>query len=306
VGPHIDFVGELTKAVRAQGLRMGLYYSLYEWFNPIYLSDVNAYVSEHMIPQIKDIVQTYKPDVLWTDGEWNHPESVWKSEKILEWLFNKSDVNETIAVNDRWGKKTRGKHGGYYTTEYFSHTDKDVMEGKSYHPWEECRGIGDSFGYNRNERLSSYSSPQELVHMLVTIVSRGGNLLLDIGPTGDGRIPVIMEERLSQLGDWLKVNGEAIYGSNRWDKLAEDGDKVCYTSKDEAVYAIALNWPQDLLVLNISKPSSETVVNLLGYDKQLSWKYKDGKMIIDTSEIGVNDLPCQWAYTFKIKGDVEP
>ncbi len=306
VGPHIDFVGDLTKAVRAKGVKMGLYYSLYEWFNPVFLSDANAYINEHMIPQIKDIVQTYKPDVLWTDGEWNYPSKVWKSEEILAWIFNDSDVNQTIAVNDRWGKETRGNHGGYYTTEYLSFADKKILEGKVLHPWEECRGIGGSFGYNRNERLSNYSTPQQLVHMLVTIVSRGGNLLLDIGPTADGRIPVIMEERLSQLGDWLKVNGEAIYGTKKWDKLSEDGDKIYYTSKDDAVYAIALGWPGDMMILNISEPSAETVVNLLGCQKQLHWKYKDGKMIIDTSEIGVNDLPCQWAYAFKIKGDVKP
>ena len=97
---------------------MGYYYSLYEWYNPTYHADVDKYVDEHMLPQMKDLVTSYEPDILWTDGEWDHPSKDWKSTEFLAWLFNESPVGETVAVNDRWGKETRGKHGGYYTTEY--------------------------------------------------------------------------------------------------------------------------------------------------------------------------------------------
>ena len=123
-------------------------------------------------------------------------------------------------MNDRWGKETRGKHGGYYTTEYgLVHADE--AEEVIPHPWEECRGIGHSFGYNRAETLADYSTPEELITLLVDTVARGGNLLLDIGPTADGRIPVIMEERLLQMGEWLETNGEAIYGTRKWREHAE-------------------------------------------------------------------------------------
>ena len=99
-------------------------------------------------------------------------------------------------VNDRWGKDTRHKHGGYWTTEYTPGM-ADMA-----HPWEENRGMGFSYGFNRAERIEHYHSGRELVIMLIDLVSRGGNLLLDIGPNGDGTIPVVMEDRLLQIGSW--------------------------------------------------------------------------------------------------------
>ena len=206
VGPHRDLAGELTEAVKKRGLRMG-YSSLYEWYHPLYRSDPATYVENHMLPQIKDLVIRYKPDIVWGDGEWEHPDDVWKSREFLAWLYNESPVKDTVAVNDRWGKGTRSKHGGYYTTEY---SQEKLAQDGTDHPWEECRGIGHSFGCNRNERLSHYTTPEKLVHMLVDIVSKGGNLLLDIGPTADVRIRSSWSSVSAKWVEWLKVNGEAI------------------------------------------------------------------------------------------------
>ena len=103
--------------------------------------------------------------------------------------------------------------------------------------WEETRGIGMSFGYNRNEELSDYLSEKEVIHLLVETVSKGGNLLLNVGPAADGSIPVIMEERLVQIGEWLKVNGEVIYNTSKRRVTNEKGF-VRYTSNDKALYAI--------------------------------------------------------------------
>ena len=174
----------------AQSVRMGIYYSLYEWYNPLWLSDKPRYVAEHMHPQFKDVVTRYKPSIIFSDGEWDLPSAEWRSPELLAWLFNESPCKDEVVINDRWGKDTRHKHGGYYTTEYTA-----GMSGMD-HPWEESRGMGFSYGYNRAENVQHYRTGRELVLMLVDLVSRGGNLLLDIGPTADGRIPVIMEERL--------------------------------------------------------------------------------------------------------------
>jgi alpha-L-fucosidase len=208
VGPKRDLVGELSTAVRRRGLEMGFYYSLYEWFNPLWLAgDRRAYVERHLFPQFKDLVTRYQPSVIFSDGEWAEPSEAWRSAELLAWLFNDSPVRDKVVVNDRWGKETRHVHGGYYTTEYGA-----GLPGAT-HPWEENRGMGHSYGYNRNENLADYATGQRLLLTLLDTVSRGGNLLLNIGPTADGRIPVEMQERLAYLGQWLQANGEAVYGT---------------------------------------------------------------------------------------------
>ena len=201
IGPKRDLLGDLGDSVRDAGLEMGFYYSLYEWFNPLWLADRELFVDKHLIPQFKDVVTRYKPSIIFSDGEWDMPAEDWKSEELLAWLYNESPVKDRVIVNDRWGKGARHHHGGYYTTEYGA-----GMPDAS-HPWEENRGMGFSYGYNRNEPLSNYRTGKELVWMLADLVARGGNLLLNVGPTADGRIPEIMQQRLGELGAWLKVNG---------------------------------------------------------------------------------------------------
>jgi len=209
VGPKRDLLGDLAKAVRKRGLKMGLHYSLSEWDHPLYRSDVKRYVEEHMVPQFKDVVTRYAPSVILADGEGDHLDKVWKSEELLAWVFNKSPCREDVAVNDCWGKGCRGQHGGYYTSEYASHLEKLGPD----HVWEENQGIGRSFGYNRNEGPDDYKTTQQLIRLLVDCVSRGGNLLLGVGPAADGTIPKIMQDRLLEMGKWLKINGESVHGA---------------------------------------------------------------------------------------------
>ena len=236
IGPQRDLLGDLSEAVRRKGLHMGYYYSLYEWYNPLWLSDKPRYIREHMFPQFKDLITRYKPSLIFADGEWDLTSAEWRSPELLAWLFNESPVKDEVVINDRWGKDCRHKHGGYWTTEYT--TGMSGME----HPWEESRGMGFSYGYNRAERLSDYHTGRELVLMLVDLVSRGGNLLLDIGPDADGNIPVVMEERLLQIGDFLRVNGEAIYGTKPWKTTrqwsAGEIPKTEYNKEFEAPYDV--------------------------------------------------------------------
>ncbi len=226
-GPHRDLLGDLTDAVRRKGLHMGFYYSLYEWYNPLWLNDKQAYISQHMTPQFKDVVTRYKPDIIFGDGEWDLTSAEWHTPELLAWLFNESPVKDTVVINDRWGKDTRHLHGGYWTTEY------TPGMAASDHPWEESRGMGFSYGYNRAETINDYHSATRATghHMLTDLVSRGGNLLLDIGPNADGTIPVIMTERLLQMGGWLKVNGDAIYSTRPW-KTARQMERLGEASEN--------------------------------------------------------------------------
>jgi alpha-L-fucosidase len=112
-----------------------------------------------------------------------------------------------VITNDRWGR-CRGVHGDVFESEYGG-GDSCSPE----HPWQEDRGMGRSYGYNRAENIEDYDSPATLIQMLVRCTANGGNYLLCVGPTGDGRIPVIMQQRLLEIGDWLKIHGEAIYGA---------------------------------------------------------------------------------------------
>ncbi|MCI1649018.1 MAG: alpha-L-fucosidase [Bacteroides sp.] len=302
VGPHRDLAGDLAKSIKLRGLHMGFYYSLYEWYNPLYKKDISQYVDNHMIPQMKDLVNRYRPDILWTDGEWEHSSEEWKSTSFLSWLYNESPVKGTIVVNDRWGKDTRGKHGGFYTTEYDISGDQSAAKGKTGHPWEECRGIGGSFGYNRNENLEDYATSKALIDLLVEKVSRGGNLLLNVGPTADGRIPVIMQERLKDIGDWLAVNGEAIYGTHAWNKFPDLNEKAnCFfTVKGKDLYLIITEWQrQPITVDGVAKT---TAISLLGFEGNVKYSLANNRLTIIPPIISPSDDHCRYAWVFKIAG----
>lgn len=316
VGPHRDLCGDLARAVRARGLKMGFYYSLYEWFNPVYQSDFPRFVREHFHPQFKDLVTRYQPSIIFADGEWAHDSAEWKTEELLAWLFNDSPSREEVVIDDRWGKDCRSRHGGYFTTEYGEvGGDKKLAAARKF---EECRGIGASFGYNRNETIDDYQSVYNLICVLANLASKGGNLLLNVGPTADGRIPVIMQQRLVELGDWLKVNGEAIYGTHPWKIQAEGPTQpatdhtlerkqvflpsdIRFTSNDAAVYAICLALPtEDLQIKSLGKSlagKSVRSVQLLGSSNKVHWRQEPQALFVGSPP----PSPCQHAVAFKIE-----
>jgi alpha-L-fucosidase len=197
------------------------------------------------------------------------------------------------------------------------------------HPWEENRGMGVSYGYNRAEDLNVYHTGRDLIFILVDTVSRGGNLLLDIGPRADGTIPVIMEQRLKEIGDWLKINGEAIYGTKPWKNtrqwtageipkveynkefssaydvtklIAESSDgkasiETFFTAKSSDVYAILPRWSRRTLVLKDLRHAK--AVTLLGSSTPLKFRSSKGGLEIDLPDLSVN-LRAQPAWVLKI------
>ena len=204
------------------------------------------------------------------------------------------------------------------------------------HPWEENRGMGYSYGYNRAENIEDYRSSKELILMLIDLVSRGGNLCLDIGPAADGSIPVIMQERLMQIGDWLEINGEAIYGTRMWEKACQwsegklpemkrgeymtgfnilkqtiDPDpgmavkEVFFTSKSDAVYAITPEWPgESLIIKNLQEyeiGSKDPDVYFLLSGKKLNSKWIGKDLVIAMPEYKPRLFTGQAAFVFKIE-----
>ena len=306
LGPHRDLAGDLIGAVRKQGLHMGYYYSLLEWGHPLYAkATIGRWVQEMNIPQMKELVTRYKPDVLWTDGEWDFSDEELRSADFLAWLYNESPVKDTVVVNDRWGKKTRGLHGGHFTTEYdLVHTGSS-LDTQFVHPWEECRGIGGSFGFNRFESTAHYMTSAQCVETLVEKVSRGGNLLLNIGPQADGLIPVIMQERLLDMGRWLEVNGEAIYATTAWRHRPKNmrETKIYFTRKPDALYAICARWPQGPLTIDhVAKADG---VTLLGSSLPVPFSAAEGKLTLQPPAVNPGNMPCEFAWTFKIANPQE-
>ena len=329
-GPHRDLAGELTAAVRRQHLEMGFYFSLYEWFNPLWTAKkYDEYVRQHMFPQFKDLVTRYSPSVIFSDGEWELPSDQWHAPELLAWLYNDSPVADKVVVNDRWGKETRHHHGGYYTTEYGA-----GLPGAT-HPWEENRGIGFSYGYNRNENLDDYATGQRLLLTLLDTVSRGGNLLLNVGPTADGRIPVVMQERLAYLGQWLEKNGEAIYGTRTFRDGAQwtagrrqavdtttnyrakydvealtlhpaPGDarkEILFTRKGDTVYAILPLFPRGALTIRDLDLAKGARVSLLGTTlTNLAWRKRKDGIEVSMPALDVTALPFDGAAVLKIEG----
>ncbi|MDI9603987.1 MAG: alpha-L-fucosidase [Bacteroidota bacterium] len=299
-GPKRDLIGELSQATREAGLHFGLYYSLLEWAHPLYSpTTIEEWVDTHMIPQMKELVNAYEPDIIFSDGEWDYDSKTLKSEEFLAWLFNASPVKDKVVVNDRWGKETRSQHGDYYTTEYdLVHSNKGIGD-KADHPWEESRGIGTSYGYNQFETTEHYLTSKQLIHTLIDKVSNGGNFLLNVGPDGNGLIPVIMQERLLDIGRWLKVNGEAIYGTQAWRSENKPESKViAFTRKEGDLYVILKEWMDAPIVLPNVKQAGK--VELLGYEGKIKTTLKNGRLTITLPMIPAHRMPCDHAWVLKI------
>jgi alpha-L-fucosidase len=328
-GPHRDLLGDLFAAVRKTSVHAGIYYSLYEWYNPLWRYDKNLYVEKHCWPQMMDVINRYQPDVFWTDGDWDASDTVWRSKEFLDWLFNESPVKDKVVVNDRWGRGISFHHGGIYTPEY--QPDLDFQN----HDFEESRGMGFSYGYNREEDAWDYNSSQVLIFHLLDKVSRGGNFLLDIGPDGDGKIPPIMQERLLDIGEWLKINGEAIYGTYRWKqpfqwsdgrrdykpksddwrtggdvmlKLTLDPDpgfavrEVFFTYKAGALYAIMPSWPSSGRLVLRDLHLSDQRVALLETGQSLAFRNQGKDVVITLPAFDPAKMKSRFAYVVKIAG----
>lgn len=297
MGPYRDLVGDFADAMRRHDLKLGLYFT---WCFNVYYSHYPSFpYTDYIHAQAKELIDTYNPDLFWPDAEYavprqRVPAEIWRSEEMIAYFYNHASDPSKVLVNDRWGKVDNGRLlGDYMTPEYAS------MKGIPEFYWETTRGIGRSFGYNQMETEEDYSSVKELVHILVDNVSKNGNLLLNVGPKADGTLPEIQKQRLLGIGNWLNVNGEAIYGTRHWVHFGtdtKDGIPVRYTKKGNTVYAIALESPRNVLRIPDLYAKDNTKVRLLGCDEMLEWKQEGDALEITLPEC----IPESEAYAFAI------
>ncbi len=265
-----DVAGELGRAVNAQGLKMGFYYSsLLDWSftqKPITSlaelvagSDTSraylAYVEKHWL----ELIEHYDPWILWSDIGYppgynlptlfahfydRKPEGVVNDRWMQLPRFFFSKLGRTIlgqmTKRMRGGEPPKAPHFDFMTPEYatFDHI--------TAHKWETCRGIGNSFGYNQCENARDYQKADDLICLLADVVSKNGNLLLNVGPCADGTIHPLQVTALEGLGRWLKANGESIYDTRPWIRFKDtdaNGTEVRYTAKEGTLYAIVTKLP---------------------------------------------------------------
>ena len=283
-----DLMGELAAAVRKQGLKFGVYYSGgVDWtFQRKTVKTLGDYVYLHYgedyrkyaVAQVRELITRYKPDILWNDIAWptgskrlyalladyynTVPEGVvddrWStasfgrqlmSPKPMRWGFDQlmKGLFKQPGVADGINTQKPAPHSDFRTPEY---ADFDTIQDKF---WQQDRGIGGSFGYNREEAGDDYTGSAELIAALAKGAANNGSLLLNVGPSGgEGEIVPEQSSRLTDIGAWLKVNREALDGTRPWTRSSTTtaaGDQVVFTQKGKAVYAVVLGRPRGDIVI---------------------------------------------------------
>ena len=350
MGPHRDLWGDLAKAVRAEGLHLGA--SSHRVEHNFFLgvgrdipSDVNdpqfaafygpahrwmeakehtplandfTYVSkawtDDWLARSAEIVEKYHPDIMYFD-----------------WWIGQPSVREDLTRFASFYYNESMKSGGavgvinykdYALQEHSAVLDIERGQLSGIRPlyWQTDTSISNkSWGYIDND---TFKSPQFVVHQLVDIVSKNGNLLLNIGPRSDGTIPDEVQQVLREIGEWLKVNGEAIYGTRAWKTFGEGPTKVTegsfhdtdtqaytpedfrFTRKDDALYAIEMGWPtnREAVIHSLARTASGEgakvqAVELLGSDAKLKFEQRDDGLHIQLPE----QRPGEFAYAFRIR-----
>ena len=328
MGPHRDITGELEKSIRAHGLKFTTtFHHGYAWryFEPAFqfdgadglntdlyteVHDHKATASKHFqdmwLAMVDEVLHRYQPDLIWFDFEFFAVIQPDYEKKLFADTYDWAAQNHrTIGVC----QKSRDIHKFTSILDFERGREDKITP----YPWLTDTAAGEWF----HQRSAPYKSVSTLVTTLVDIVSKNGCLLLDVGPAADGTIPPMARARLLGLGDWLRLNGEAIYGTRPWKTygegptkqakaggFSENADKpftaqdIRFTTKAGVLYAIALGAPNGqvkIAALN-SAAGKITSVNLLGSDEKLAWQQSADGLVIHPAK----SWPCQHAVTFKI------
>lgn len=277
IGPRRDVLGDLATAIRKPSvispqtnrpLKFGVYHSLYEWFNPMFLHDkannltTNQFVTIKTMPELYYLVNHYRPEIIWSDGHNQLPSDYWQAKEFLAWLATNSSVADTVVWNDRWGEDAKCTHGSFLTCK-----DRYLPNVTSEHVFENAFTLDrHSWGHARDSNHSDYLTTKEVIDTLVETISKNGNVNVNIGPGADGTLSPIMVDRLLGMGEWLAVNGEGVYNTRPWKVCNQDRDRtVFYTRSDDVLYAHLTEWPEGSnFHLSCPKGTNSTYARMLG------------------------------------------
>lgn len=259
---HRDPIKELAAEAKKQGLKFCFYYSIVDWHYPAAYVDApgkdptagntttklkprgkEEYL-KYMQGQLRELITKYDPAVLWFDGEWQD----WWTEADGKELYRYvRSLKPDILINNRVGKGRQGMQGmnktdQEYAGDFGTPEQQIPANGLPGVDWESCMTMNTTWGFKSYD--DKWKSPEVLIRNLIDIASKGGNYLLNVGPTAEGLIPPASVERLAAIGAWMKVNGESIYGTTAspFPNQLEFGRA---TSKPGRVYLHVFDWPAD-------------------------------------------------------------
>ena len=304
-----DALKEWVDAFREEGLKIGFYYSLIDWHHPEYTidrvhplkpknkedykalnkeRDMSVY-REYLMNQVTEILTNYgKVDMLWLDysfpnGDDGKGREDWGS---IELIKKVRKLQPEIIVNDRLDLKEYWGGWDFTTPEQFKVKEWPTYEGEKI-PWETCQTFSGSWGYYRDEL--KWKDNKQLLVLLIESVSKGGNLLLNVGPTGRGTIDYRAENALSEIGDWMRFNNRAIYGCTQAPEAFEvpDNSLLTYNPETNRLYIHLLDYPLQNFTL-----------------KGMKGKIKYIQFLHDASEIKISNPVGHWIKEEVAEGDV--
>lgn len=333
-----DAINELYEACIAEGLEFGVYYSHgNDWYNGTDGNYANVkkvndslgilshapgknlwdpspnthaeYIENKALPQIKELLGAMpKLRLIWFDGDGYITEK--QAFKFYKTIF---DINPNVIVNRRVG---------YDFGDYLDAGDNVIPSADDHlaKHWETCGTTNNSWAYKSYD--DDWKSTQEMLYYLVDIASKGGNYLLNIGPDGLGHVPEASANGLREIGDWLKVNGDAIYGTTRWKTPHEGQDETLlagtghrakkgfsrsftnkdfwFTARENKVYAICLAEPEEAVhILSLNKTAGVVSnVSLLGSEQEISWEQTDSGLFINLKDMSKGSIGYAVEVTF--------
>ncbi|MFG2206527.1 alpha-L-fucosidase [Streptomyces sp. NPDC048638] len=266
--PHRDILAELKTAADAAGIKLGFYYSIWDWHDPDF-ADPETFprYKKRMYGQLEELVDTYDPALLWFDGEWDadNPANTWSRRDGADLQAYLHGLDPKLIVNNRVGKR-EVVDGDFGTPEQEIPTEP--VDGQL---WESCMTLNDHWGFARYD--THWKSSATIVRNLLQVAARGGNYLLNVGPDSRGRIPQASVDRLRETGRWLGAHGQgdAVYGAGHTGLVAEPAWGAVSRRGDE-LYASVLSWPAPgkPLHLTAKAPFTVTAATVLGSSQRVA------------------------------------